>query len=190
MRSEYWLRLWRRGVSKRHRGAGLQSCDAQQQYRRSHGSKRSARDRTTSAQEHGRGRIRTPKTMRARVSIVRGLRTRRRGGGSERSSHSSRNDESGRSARDSQHGEASRSEHRGSEDADLKEREYRDEQGNVRHHTGTYYGAAQGRAEQPARQEVTLAPEGSRLAGSLRPAAERHGRGAIGDLSLAVRARR
>ena len=60
------------------------------------------------------------------------------GGGSERSSHSSRNDESGRSSRGSQHGEASRSEHRGSEDADLKEREYRDEQGNVHHHTRTY----------------------------------------------------
>jgi hypothetical protein len=36
-----------------------------------------------------------------------------------------------------QHGEASCSEQRGSEDADLKEREYRDEQGNVHHHTRT-----------------------------------------------------
>jgi hypothetical protein len=48
-----------------------------------------------------------------------------------------RDNEWGRSSRGSQHGEASRSEHRGSEDADLREREYRDEQGNV-HHTRTY----------------------------------------------------
>ena len=59
-------------------------------------------------------------------------------GGSEGSSHSSRNDESGRSSHGQQHGEASRSEHRRSEDVDLKEREYRDEQGNVHHHTRTY----------------------------------------------------
>jgi hypothetical protein len=47
-------------------------------------------------------------------------------GGSERSMHGSRHDES------------SRSEHRGSEDADLKQREYRDEKGEVHHHTRTY----------------------------------------------------
>jgi hypothetical protein len=58
--------------------------------------------------------------------------------GSERSSHSSRDNEWGRSLHGSQHGESSRSEHRGSEDADLREREYRDEQGNVHHHTRTY----------------------------------------------------
>jgi hypothetical protein len=59
-------------------------------------------------------------------------------GGSERSSHSSRDGESNRSSRGSQHGESSRAEHGGSEDSDLKEREYRDEQGNIHHHTRTY----------------------------------------------------
>jgi hypothetical protein len=58
--------------------------------------------------------------------------------GSERSSHSSRDNEWGRFSHGSQHGEASRSEHRGSEDADLSEREYRYEQGSVHDHTRTY----------------------------------------------------
>jgi hypothetical protein len=34
--------------------------------------------------------------------------------------------------------QSSRRAHQGSESSDLKEREYRDEQGNVRHHTRTY----------------------------------------------------
>jgi hypothetical protein len=55
-----------------------------------------------------------------------------------RSSHSSHSGGSERSSSHrQQHGEAPRSEHTGSEDADLKEREYRDEQGNVHHHTRT-----------------------------------------------------
>jgi hypothetical protein len=58
--------------------------------------------------------------------------------GSERSSHSSRDNEWGRSSYGSQHGESSRSEHRGSEDADLGEREYRDEQGSVHDQSRTY----------------------------------------------------
>jgi hypothetical protein len=58
--------------------------------------------------------------------------------GSKRPSHSSRNDESGRSSHGPRHGEASRSEHRRSVDSDLKEREYRDEQGDVHHLAQTY----------------------------------------------------
>lgn len=47
-------------------------------------------------------------------------------GGSERSSHGAQRDE------------GSRSEQRGSDDADLKQREYKDEKGDVHHHTRTY----------------------------------------------------
>ena len=60
------------------------------------------------------------------------------GGGSERSSHSSRDGESHRSSQGSQQGGSSRSQHRGSSDTDLKQREYRDEKGEVHHHTRTY----------------------------------------------------
>ena len=59
-------------------------------------------------------------------------------GGSERSSHSSRGSESHGSSHGSQHGQSSRSEQRGSQDADLKQREYTDEKGETRHHTRTY----------------------------------------------------
>ena len=51
------------------------------------------------------------------------------------------------SGRCSHGSEASRSEHRGSEDADLKEREYRDERGNVHHHTRTYMEQHEGERE-------------------------------------------
>jgi hypothetical protein len=59
-------------------------------------------------------------------------------GGSERSSRSSRDDGSNRSSQGSRGSESSRSENRGSEDADLKQREYRDEKGEIHHHTRTY----------------------------------------------------
>jgi len=59
-------------------------------------------------------------------------------GGSERSSHSSRDGESHGSSHGSQRGEGSRSEQRGSDDADLKQREYKDEKGEIHHHTRTY----------------------------------------------------
>jgi len=51
------------------------------------------------------------------------------GGGSDRTSQGS-----------SRSAEASRAEHRGSspQDPDLKEREYRDEKGEIHHHTWTY----------------------------------------------------
>ena len=71
--------------------------------------------------------------------------------GSERSSYSSRNDEWGRSSHGQQHGGSSRSEQRGSEDADLKEREYRDEQGNVHHHTRTYMEQHKGERDKKQR---------------------------------------
>ena len=59
-------------------------------------------------------------------------------GGSERSSHSSREDESNRSSHGSRGSQSSASENRGSDDSDLKQREYRDEKGEVHHHTRTY----------------------------------------------------
>jgi hypothetical protein len=43
-----------------------------------------------------------------------------------------------RSSHSLQQGQSSRSEHRGSSDTDLKQREYRDEKGEVHHHTRTY----------------------------------------------------
>jgi hypothetical protein len=52
-----------------------------------------------------------------------------RTGGSDRSSHS-RGDEAHRSSQGAHQG--------GSQDADLKQREYRDEHGEVHHHTRTY----------------------------------------------------
>ena len=58
-------------------------------------------------------------------------------GGSERSSRSSRDDESNRSSHGSRASESARSEHRGADDADLKQREYRDGKGEVHHHTRT-----------------------------------------------------
>ena len=58
--------------------------------------------------------------------------------GSERSSHSSRGGELHGASHGSHQGELSRSEHRGSGDTDLKQREYRDEKGEVHHHTRTY----------------------------------------------------
>ena len=51
-------------------------------------------------------------------------------GGSEREPH--------RSSHGSQRDEGSRSEQHGSADADLKQREYKDEKGEVHHHTRTY----------------------------------------------------
>ena len=53
----------------------------------------------------------------------------------------------GRSSHGQQHGGSSRSEQRGSEDGDLKEREDRDEQGNVDHHTRTYMEQHKGERE-------------------------------------------
>ena len=89
------------------------------------------------------GKVRDDIHTRAPKSLIRTPRTNR--GEDEhrsRSSHASHSGGSEHGSHRSSHGaernEGSRSEQRGSEDADLKQREYKDEKGEIHHHTRTY----------------------------------------------------